>query len=86
MSMELRIKKSKRNAIFGKQHRQDEARQRISHALQRWQDACDAWLVAKSGVHARKDYDAIRRERVLKNHIDQAADDLKHALLMANVV
>ncbi len=86
MPMSLRIEKANRNQFFMQRHRQDEARQQVSSALQRWQDACDAWLVAKSRVCSGKDSEAVRRERVLKNLIDQAADELKQALQMANAV
>ena len=61
-----------------------EARRQIRSALQRWQEACDAWLSVKCRDHNLKDYEAIHQAQTLKNNIDQAGYKLKQALLLAN--
>jgi hypothetical protein len=86
MSTELKVNRLNTKKISMQQSRQDEARQRTRSALQRWQEACGAWLTVKSRICSRKDDEAIRRERVLKSLIDQAADELKHAFQIANAV
>lgn len=86
MSMNLRSKMASRKQNSMRGNRQDEARRQIRNALQHWQDACDAWLAAKSRSCSKKDSEAIRRERALKSLIDAAADELKQALQTANAV
>ncbi len=84
MSKTAHLVKVKNYEISVQLHRQDETRQQIRNALQRWQEACDVWLSAKSSVHNGKDYEAIHQVRTLKNHVDQAAVELKQALQIAN--
>lgn len=66
--------------------RREEARHEVKLALKQWQQACDAWLLAKCRIYNSKDYEAIDQARAIKNHIDQAAIDLKQALHRVNAV
>ena len=72
--------------ISASSKRRDEARNQIRHALLQWQQACDAWLSAKSEACNRTDHTTRHSAKVLKCHISQASVELKQALQLASAI